>query len=79
MMASGDDKGIYKDLGDHGARIKSLEEQLSEISHDVREIRDTVTGVKGSWKMLVAVASLFAGAVAVVGQKLWVLLVSMGK
>ncbi len=66
-----EDKNIYRDLGDHNARLKALEGALEAMTDDVREIRDTVTGVKGSWKMLVAIASLFAGALAILAQKLW--------
>ncbi len=49
-------------LGEHNARLDSLEAKTVEISEDVKKILAFMERSKGSWKTLVALASV-AGAV----------------
>jgi hypothetical protein len=70
---------IHRELGAHEARIEQLEKAVESMSKDVREIRDTVTGVKGSWKMLVAIASLFSGALVILLTNVWSMLFPGGR
>ena len=62
--SNGVGSNVHRELGEHSARLDALEKAMSEVGKDVREIRDTVTGVKGSWKVLVAIAALFSGVLA---------------
>ncbi len=72
------DMAVARELADHNARLKAMEEEVAEMSKDIREIRDTITGAKGSWKMLVAIVSLLSGVISVVAGKMWSLFVSSG-
>ena len=58
-----------KELGHLCGRMDAVEEDLSEIKNDVREIRDAVLKVKGGWKTIVLLASVSA-AVGALGAKL---------
>lgn len=56
-------------LGEHGARIDTLEGNLRSIAADVREIRDTLAQARGGWKTLMLVGGA-AGAVGALLGKL---------
>jgi len=68
------DIAIHRELASHGGRLDQLEAEIKAIAADVREIRDTISGAKGSWKMLVAIVGLFTGAIVMLANKLWAFL-----
>ncbi|MEX0598442.1 MAG: hypothetical protein WD512_18315 [Candidatus Paceibacterota bacterium] len=61
---------VANTLGQLSAKVEGLEEEMRGTRQDIREIRDTLTGVKGSWKTLVAVGSIISGILVAVGYKI---------
>ena len=49
---------IERDVGKLEARMENVETELQAIRTDVREIRDALVGVKGSWLILTGVVAL---------------------
>jgi len=58
-------------IGNLEAKVESLERELSSARRDIRDIRDTITGVKGSWKALLAVGSILSGILITVAMKMF--------
>lgn len=56
-------------LGEHGARLVAVERDVSEISRDVKAIRETLAQARGGWKTLMLVGGA-AGAVGALLGKL---------
>lgn len=58
---------LERDFGALEARMETVESELQSISRDVREIRDTLAGIRGGWKVLTVLIGLSAslGAAAV--------------
>jgi len=52
-------------------KVESLESNVLAMQKNIQEIRDTLTGVRGSWKALLAVASILSGILITIGMKLW--------
>lgn len=63
-------------LGNHAARLDSLEEKSDEISKDVKEILRYMERSKGSWKTLVALGAV-VGTLVEIGH--WFLQLVGGK
>jgi len=55
-----------RELGEMNAKIAMLERTVSDMSKDLRTVRDTLTEAKGSWRTLVAVAGFSAAVGAFV-------------
>ena len=51
---------LERAVGRLEGRLDSLEESVSQMSKDVRTMRQTIAETKGSWKTLVALATLSA-------------------
>ena len=49
-----------RELGRMQARIDAMERDLTQIKADLRDVRDAMVAAKGSWKMLVSIATLSA-------------------
>jgi hypothetical protein len=45
-------------LGDHGARLKAVEDDLHEIKKDLKEILAQLNGAKGGWRVVMLVAGI---------------------
>lgn len=73
-----DDGNFDRIMGSLQAKVEKLEEDLSSMQDDIREIRDTITGVKGSWKALLAIGSILSGILVTVGIKIWDIFTSSG-
>lgn len=57
-MSDGD---TQRTLGDHGARIRSLEKRMGEMADKVDEIHTTVTQAKGGWRTFLAFGGFGTG------------------
>jgi len=47
-----------RELGEIRVEITHLQKDVSEIKQTQKEMRDTLVGAKGSWKVLTVVAAL---------------------
>lgn len=56
-------------LGEHGARLTSVEDDIGEIKGDVKSILAQLNQAKGGWKTLMLVAGI-AGAMGAFATKL---------
>lgn len=63
-----------RELGALSADVANLKKQMDSMQADVRTIRDTLTEVRGRWKMLLMLAG-FSAAVGAMFTKVsdWVL------
>ena len=52
-----------RDFGSLESKVRSIEEDVTEVKSDVKQILSQLSGSAGGWKML----SLIAGGAAVVG------------
>lgn len=66
---------VYRDLGEHDAKIESLQKQLQALHGDlqqlnaaVRDIKQTLDQAKGGWRTLMSVCGVGA-AVGVAAAK----------
>jgi len=68
----GDDMNASYDreLGSHSARLQNVEEDLTAIKKDIREIRDVVVQGRGGWRALTIVGALAATISAAVTKLL---------
>ena len=73
-----EDGNFDRMMGSLQAKVEKLEDDLSAMQGDIREIRDTITGVKGSWKALLAIGSILSGVLVTVGIKIWDIFTSTG-
>ena len=55
-----------RELGEHSARLRSLETAVSEMRDDVKAIRSTLDQAKGGWRTLL----MICGAAGAVGASL---------
>lgn len=62
---------VERTLGVHETKIAILEREVFAMREDIQEIKETITGVKGSWKALLAVGSILSGIFVTIGMKLW--------
>ena len=49
---------IERDVGKLEARMENVETELQALRSDVREIRDALVGVRGSWWILTGVVAM---------------------
>jgi chromosome condensin MukBEF ATPase and DNA-binding subunit MukB len=55
-----EDTEVHHQLGSLDARMVAVERDIKEMRSDVREMRDAILSAKGSWKMLLGIASFAA-------------------
>jgi len=60
---------IAREMGDHNARLKTLERDVSDIKSGVNAMLTKMSEVKGSWKTLLILASI-AATVGAIGAQL---------
>lgn len=65
------DGDMHTILGDHGARITTVEKDIHEMKDDVREIRDVVVQAKGGWKLVVLVIAALGTAGSIGAGLVW--------
>ena len=59
---------IEREIGNLEARMQAVESELHAMRVDVREIRDSLVGVKGGWRTLMIVIGLAATIGAALGK-----------
>lgn len=59
-----------EDMATLKTKVESIEKEINEIKEDVRMVRDTITGVKGSWKVILSVGSILAAMFVTIATKL---------
>lgn len=57
-----------RELGGIQERLKSIEETLTVLQEDSKEMRDVLVGVKGGWKTIGIIVAASAAVGAVVGK-----------
>jgi len=57
-----------RELGRLETKMTSLESDLKQLQIDVREIRDTVVGYKGGWRMLSLLIAVSAAVGALISK-----------
>ena len=57
-----------RELGRLETKMISLESDLKQLQIDVREIRDTVVGYKGGWRMLSLLIAISASIGALIAK-----------
>jgi len=50
------DDNVYITLGQHGAQIKALQEDMTEVRTDVKAILAVLSEAKGGWRVVMLVA-----------------------
>lgn len=61
---------LHERVGQHGAEIKALQSDMSEMKGDVKTILAMLNQAKGGWKTLLLVAGV-AGAAGALAAKLF--------
>ena len=61
---------IEREVGKLEARMETVETELQALRADVREIRDALVGVKGSWLFLTGVVALATSLGAAISKYL---------
>ncbi len=59
---------IEREVGSLAARMENVEQELSAIREDVRQIRDALVGLKGGWLALTALVTLATTMGALIGR-----------
>ena len=60
-----------RELGEVRVEIKHMQKDISEIKKTQQEMRDTLVGAKGSWKVLTVAATLIMSTVSVILSKVY--------
>lgn len=56
-MGNSDTGEVQFSLGQHEARLDSIEKNMGEMREDVKQILDYISRARGSWKTLVAIGT----------------------
>jgi hypothetical protein len=59
-----------RDIGELRARIAAVESEMQGLRRDVREIRDTLIGLRGGWRLLTVMIAVSASLGAAVSHLL---------
>lgn len=63
------ESNVERELGALLVRVSALEEDIRELTTDVRAVRDTLMQAKGGWRLMMIVAGL-SGTVGALITKL---------
>lgn len=63
-------RSFQHDIGELRARIAAVETEMQGLRHDVRDIRDTLIGLRGGWRLLTILIAVSAALGAVVSKLL---------
>jgi chromosome condensin MukBEF ATPase and DNA-binding subunit MukB len=59
---------VEREIGSLAARMENVEQELSAIREDVRQIRDALVGLKGGWLALTLLVTFASGAGVLLGR-----------
>jgi hypothetical protein len=59
---------IEREVGKLEARMETVEQELAAIREDVRQIRDTIVGLRGGWLMLTLLVTMATTIGATLGR-----------
>ncbi len=62
------DEQIHRTLGEHTAEIRGLQEDMTEVKGDVKSILAILSEAKGSWKLLVMIATASSGLTLIISK-----------
>lgn len=57
-----------REIGEHGARLVALEDDMTELKSDVKLILQELHTAKGGWKTLMLVGGMAGAVGAIVGK-----------
>lgn len=61
---------LHRTIGDHDARIDTVEDELRELRHDMREVLTMLHEARGGWKTLMLIAGAAGAGGALIGKLL---------
>ncbi len=61
-------ESLERELGRLETKMANLEVDMQLLQRDVREIRDTLVGYKGGWRILTLIVAISAGLGALIAK-----------